>query len=570
MGEIQKAHARKHAVCKRGGAAWISFLTRTLRGCRKMNVTVDRESMLSLLCDFLEKSDLTATLSALEAEADVKSSSPGSAAVRNLALGGKWRELEKALLLRHEEDGQEHELFKRAQFSLAKQQYLETVAALDAVSAHRDASGEELEEVVRCLGRLERLAPSREEFATLRALSDSPTDFFDGWNLQKARKETCGDLLDWCREDCYRGKGEEKGEKKPTEGEIHRLTLLLAKGKIYEQCERIFTQRCMDRGPVSGETSAVLDMGSWLKGQPDSVFQEAPRLIRLVETTSHHPASTPTQNVTKRETEAGEGETGNEFTIPPTKSNSTADPEPKLPPSSSSPQPHTPSPLPCPFPEALQTPTPSQNPSSLSPPPTRASTHREKVEAATEKLRHSLREETRGKEEDGAEKPQQVGSSPILPPPPDQLSDGVTFNNDFCQLPSPSWALQTTPLHQLQQRRDRDSSTPKLSTQHSITSPPTSPVPHLPSSQATPSGWSHSGKPHERKQIDFRSREVTNSYRTEEEEQLLTISWPTAKLIGKVTDSQVHIIHTVCVCVCVWWRVMGVVLCAGCEISGFL
>ncbi|CAI8039072.1 hypothetical protein GBAR_LOCUS21731, partial [Geodia barretti] len=117
-------------------------------------------------------------------------------------------------------------------------------------------------------------------------LSESPTDFFRDWNLQKARKETCGDLLAWCRADCFKGREEKRGNEEKT-GEIYQLTLLLVRGKMYEQCEQIIARRCGNAG--SGEqskkkkTSSIQDLPSWLQTRPDSVFQETPRLVQVME-----------------------------------------------------------------------------------------------------------------------------------------------------------------------------------------------------------------------------------------------------------------------------------------------
>ena len=597
-----------------------------------MNVTVDRESILLLLCDYLEKNGLIATLTALETEADVRPSSPALTAVRGLALGGKWRELEKALLHRHEEENQQHRLFKRAQYSLAKQLYLETVAALDEISPHREPSDGELDEVERCLGRLERLAPSREEYSSLRALSESPTDFFRDWNLQKARKETCGDLLAWCRADCFKGREEKRGNEEKT-GEIYQLTLLLVRGKMYEQCEQIIARRCGNAG--SGEqskkkkTSAIQDLPSWLQTRPDSVFQETPRLVQVTEAGENPGANTLSGGVGEGQTLNAQPQAGEEpaialakspHTVPPRTSTATpevtkfpANSPPKLPTLSKKLGQHQTSPpelaklssltsSPPLAPPALQPNKFTSEPPSEPTTPTlpaketktkakrevkttrleqkeggvsasveredgnhregregiesskgrqggncsgpreskskrdRVTEHRDNVEVATEELRLSLREESTQQPSASCTPPEKAPSSPI--PPPDQQTQGLTADND---LRTPAWALQTTPLHRPQQKKDRNSSTPKPSTQHFIISPPTSPVPRqsFAGLQATPSGWSHDrGAPSERKQIDF---DGAASQSCVAEELLPTASWPTATLTGRVTDSQVKL-----------------------------
>ena len=607
-----------------------------------MNVSVDRESILLLLCDYLEKNGLIATLTALETEAEVRSGTPGSAAVRSLALGGKWRELEKALLLRHEEEGQQHELFKRAQYSLAKQLYLETVAALDEVSAYGEPSSRELEEVVRCLERLERLAPSREDYNALRALTEVPTNFFNDWNLQKARKETCGDLLAWCRADFFKGREEKRveAEKSSPDGGIHQLTLLLVKGKIFEQCEQIIARRCRNAAGTSeqdlNKTSAILDVPSWLEAQPHSMFQAPPRHIQVTET-SRAPGTNTQSGGEGQTPNTHQSETGNQpspqspLTVP--QQTSTATPELAKFPANSPPKLLTPSkkplqkdtspsglaklssspPLATPAtPATLQpkkitsqsssessTQLPvqerkgkkqscestkttkhlvektdserakqeesvstnakgegkkergvgvgSSSPRECKSKVDRVTEHRDNIEVATEELRLSVREEERDstQRQPSTSSPQNAPYSSSVPPP-----DQQTSSQDKAP---PPWALQTTPLLQPLQKTDRNSSTPKPSTQHFILSPSTSPVPHHPSSsQATPSGRSHSSsRGGERKQIDFDREVSSGSYRAEAEEEegvpLLTASWPTATLIGRITDSQVGIF------VCLSW-----------------
>ena len=527
------------------GLARIFFLARTKNRSRAkgeaivMEVTVDRESLLLLLCDYLEKTGLIATLTALESEAELRSRSPGLTKVRQLALGGKWRDLEKALLLPSEER-ETHELFKKARFSLAKQRYLELVADLDEVSTHRQPSEGELDELQLLLETLERVSPSRDQYESLRALSEAPTHFFLDWNLQKARKETCNALLAWCRQDCCGGG---KMAAVPGDRDIHQLTLLLVKGKMYEVCEEVFAVRC-GSGEIGDKSTQLLDIGSWLQRQSDTVFQEAPRVIQLRGTDTRPEGETGPSGVTQGP--LGQPQTREKGTL---KTQFLPLAVPRAPPTSVSrptSPPHTTHPPPAP-----------NAPQSLTDPPSleeKISEHRERVEAATDRLRESLREETREIGSDlttqqPSSTPQQT-TSPLPPPSPDsdtpppphddgEQSDVLRFGDNFCGQTPP---LQSTPHPQPREKRGRKSSTPIPAAQQIISSPPTSPVPHLPAGGllATPSGRSQHGVPSERKQIDF-EREASYSCRAEEE-TVAAISWPCATLVGKITDSQV------CVC----------------------
>ena len=512
-----------------------------------MEVTADRESLLLLLRDYLEKTGMTATLAALEAEAELASLSPGLAAVRRLALGGRWRELEQTLLVPHE-DREEHELFKRARYSLAKQQYLEAVATLDSAAAYREPSEAELDEIRGLLERLEQLAPSRDDYSSLLALSESTTDFFNGWSLQKARKETCGDLLAWCRADCFREREEKTAERESGSGDMHQLTLLLVKGKIYEHCEQLFAKRCQSLGTGVKKSGIVVDIRGWLLAQPDSVFQVAPRLIHMVETASKpvnarclgEALELPVKPQINREG-AGNGVSTAQSPPPPIV-------PPPLPTPSKSIQTHSLSPLspPAAFREPVSA---TAEPHSLG---QRISEHRECVETATDKLRQSLRseEEERGDRESSSEgqTSQQAPTVCQTDSPPGQTHQGLTFNDNFGSQPV---VVESTP-HQGQaaERRGKKSSTPKPAAQRLISPPLTSPVPHLPATRflTTPSGWSQCGLLSEKKQIDFDQEAMTTSWR---EDTPLAVSWPCATLIAKVEDSQVCVCVCACVCVCV-------------------
>ena len=573
-----------------------------------MSVEVEGKSQLLLICDYLEKAGLIETARALQAEAGIQSTTPGLATVRRLALDGKWRELEKALLS-CEREGEEHEPLQKAKYSLAKQQYLEAVAGLDAISSYREPSTDELGHVQGSLERLEQLAPSKKEFATLEALLDPQTDFFDGWDLQKSRKETCNVLLEYSRRQCFRDRGDIKKEEK----QAHLLTLLLAKGKIYEECEQVFHKKCSKRDLTSADGSTLLDIGSWLQRQPDVVFQAAPSRMKVVSTTPptrpHSSTSSESRTEVPLSSAPSDHRTGNSRTETAQEVVGTRHPTPEVS-NGTSKQPHGVSEMKdcmlvmgtqltvgreeskpvkpvgaestvlksaaeagssdgdCS--QSLPSHTARSSPMQRSM-RERITEHRDQVEMATNRVRVSLRETTGSGEltEKTATQQNQLHQStekqppltaqtitthtsppslitqahPLSLPPPPPPPTGVdsqppipTLNDNFCH---PSWLLQTTPLVSSLQREGRNSSTPKPSTHHLPCSPSTSPVPHVPAagSQATPTRQDHRSS--ERKQIDF-DQEATDSHRSVEKEPLLSVSWPTASLIGKVTDTQVY------------------------------
>lgn len=563
-----------------------------------MSLSVDRQSQLLLLCDYLDKAGLSATLSELEAEADVQSKLPGLAIVRRLALDGKWRELEIALKHTEKEtaEGEQREIFRKARYSLAKQQYLEAVARLDAVCHYRDPSTEELEDMHVYLVRLKQLSDSEDDYRSLEALTKSTTDFFDSWNLQKARKETCNDLLA-CFKCVFSSKRDKEYVEKEESGiqETHPMTVLLAKGKIYEKCEQIFQERCENLEiKEEKKSSTVLDIGSWLYNQPDSIFEDTTlRQMKVVETPllsntlqpraettlipiqpntgsplQPHPISSQQQS-TSQQRSASKTEVPSN-TVVPHQLFSSKSPETSTPP-------HM---LPAATMTALSTEKGEDekereemkkeaavnNTASLENGDTkkkdsqrllssshthrsmeeRIVEHRDNVEMATNRLRESILKDTTESDEHITSVPQtdpatsyhldkgQTSSQTVsIHPTPCIATDRQASLNDDHSTQPPSWLLQTTPLLQSLKNKDRNSSTPKPSTKNLISSPATSPVPHIPAAGLQ----QQQGTLSERKQIDF-DQEMTCSHRIEED-GTLSISWPSATLIGKVTDEQV-------------------------------
>lgn len=576
------------------------------------SVEVEGKSQLLLVRDYLEKAGLVETVRALEAEADIQSTMPGLATVRSLALDGKWRELEKSLLLQQKKEGEECELLQKAKFSLAKQQYLEAVAGLDAISSYGQPSADELGEIHRFLERLKQLAPSNEEYDSLEALLDCQTDFFDKWNLQRARKETCNVLLEWSKMACFGGREAVK-KSANSEEEAHLLTLLLAKGKMYEECEQVCCEKCVGLGTPTA--SGLLDISSWLQKKPNEFFQEAPPLLKVVSTTLPSEPYSSTA-VSDRDTASAVG-------TETLKANGT--PAPAKSPLHSLSQLKSPAHVEKTETELVKVEseraeegieTCSQGaaaPTAVSSPAERGTgeritAHKEQVEKATDLARESLREITGGGQVTGElHTSQEIQAQPhiehtvtaqVLPqhssttqpsshhpitttqpspqhpvtttqssphhpvttsPPSQQPIPHIlplphptphpdTQPDDFTTQPLP-WLLQTTPLVHSLQKEGRNSSTPKPSAHQILSSPPTSPVPHIPVvgySQATPIGRGPTLS--ERKQIDF-DKETVDSQRTTEQPSPLSVSWPTATLTGKVTDTQVHAytcVHNMC------------------------
>ena len=521
-----------------------------LRLSRKMGVEVEEASVLHLIRDYLKEAGLCESLYALEVETGI-SPFAGRAAARRLALDGKWRELENALLQSEEgerggEEGEKEDtLLQRARFVLVKQQYLEALARLDATAPHREPSEAELEQMLEYLEKLKQLAPSQEEYLALEALSapdSSLHDHYSRWNLHSSRVECFSALMDWLRKWYLGAAGEErhsKHTKTTPHGSASQLVLLVAKGKLYEECEEICRQRCRGGEEASDsneEAGSILDVSGWLQSQPEGMFQSAPSPVWIVTSPHNHPFSSSCNGRRPPATRA----TG--CKLPPsiavkesvdgTTEASTEDRGPK----EKRGQVQGLSPASC----------PGGTPTQGAEVEEQVREHMEQVKRTTERLLENVKNIPKAMEHSHSS-------------PPLQFEDNFS---DF-----PAWLLQTTPLVHSLQQEGRDSSTPKPSTCPPPSSPPSSPVPHvsavgvgLPSTPAR-----HEHPPHKRggerregrgeeedfinslslsetamkgvvhplsfKQIDFQQE-------TGRESQ--SIEWPTASLAGTVRDTQVH------------------------------
>lgn len=272
-----------------------------------MSVEVEETSVLHLIRDYLEKAGLCESLYALEAETGI-SPFTGEAAVRRLVLDGKWRELEKALLQPEkgeregEERGRDDSFLRSVEFVLVKQQYLEAIARLVETAPSREPSKAELEQMLEYLEKLKQLAPSQEEYLALEALSapnSSLHDHYSQWNLHSSRVECFSALMDWLRKWYFSRAGEGRRSKQ-TEASPHsstnRLVLLVAKGKMYEECEGVCRHRCSggeEASGYSGETDTILDISGWLQSQPEGMFQAVPSPVQLVTSPHTRPSSSP-------------------------------------------------------------------------------------------------------------------------------------------------------------------------------------------------------------------------------------------------------------------------------------
>ena len=259
-----------------------------------MTVAVEEAQVLQVLRDFLEESGQAESLRALEKTTGMSPSGlPAQVAyLRELVVNGNWVELLEFLQpLSNSVDG---EGYKRCQYAVVKQQYLETLWELgDSRAVPRAPLGgvdvmkrdnERLQVLMSCLERLEQLCPSTEEYSSLYSLVTTPSlsahPEYGNWKMHQSRLDCFFTLSEWVGKIVYPNTTLNLSSKGARLLSANRLIQLMAKGLLYEECEAV----CMHRSrEVKAESPLeVLDLCRWMQHQPDSAFQLSPSRLKLV------------------------------------------------------------------------------------------------------------------------------------------------------------------------------------------------------------------------------------------------------------------------------------------------
>ena len=272
------------------------------------SIAVEEAEILQIVRDFLEEGGYTECLGALEKH-------PGAGPrglselhelrlVRELVLDGRWGQLLSYLQPLDQSGLGEKEDFRRCQYAVAKQRYLESLAKSPKPTPEtfsvgegneEESSRQRLQRFMAHLQELERLCPSKEEYSALCNLLTAPSLSAHGqyrsWDMHHARMECFHTVATWLIRALYPGMKIELSSacSKSAGLQSNRLTRLLAKGLLYEECETTCSQRCGD----SELPTEILDLCGWMQHQPDSAFQVAPS--RLALTFVPHTASRTSQ-----------------------------------------------------------------------------------------------------------------------------------------------------------------------------------------------------------------------------------------------------------------------------------
>ena len=460
--------------------------------------------------------------------------------IRELVLRGWWSELLAFLELLAgigDEAG-----YAKCRCAIVKQQYLERVATkpppsiLTAEESGQDAENESLSSMLGLLHELEQLCPSRAEYTALLSLlilpSLSSSSEYCNWELYSARLQCFYDIASWMSQVLYPGQEidgiSSSSNPAPTSSSssVPRLTELLVKGLLYEQCETKCSQRC---GTASvgnhHRNDNILDLCAWIEQQPDSAFQLSPsnfNLVVLPHDSSSCTAHKSVPNVGQLVSSSLGAEAAKELTSAVEKPTLVSRSVPQL--------------------------------SGLYVSPSRSADDDENVRSGIETtttIRHPAKSSKDGESNPTIQPQKPTGKE--LGTKEEANAHLEEVDDNWINIPSIVAPASTT----FEAKCGRISSTPKP---HSVIPShppafPTSPVPYIPATHASHPHTSH--HPHQdtelssdggdntssatRKQIDFSSEEMA----------LSNLHWPAPKLISTITDTQVKTyLHSTCTCMC--------------------
>lgn len=272
-------------------------------------VGLEEGSILNLIGDYFEVAGHAECLLAVEHLCSSGSSDQDAlplelAVLREIVLAGRWDQLAK--YLDRFASAEDQEGLKRCMYLAHKQKYLEILQHVESDIQARIRLGfsycengellsvgeaEKVRHVVEAqLATLEPFCPSRDDYNSLKMLlslpSISSSKEFSSWQVHSGRLATMQDIQEWVSNALYlnvkllsRKASIQAGSQEATSSCT--LLRLLAKGLLYEQCERLCRARC---GEADSQQliSNMLDLRGWIQQQPDSSFQLPPAELCLM------------------------------------------------------------------------------------------------------------------------------------------------------------------------------------------------------------------------------------------------------------------------------------------------
>ena len=290
------------------------------------DVCLEEGSVLNLIREYFEVGGHAECLLALEHSCNGVTPQPNLplelTVLREIILAGQWEHLMKYLERFKDAEGSEEGL-KRCRYLAHRQKYLEILHHVESdiqdklrlgfssYCEHGKLLGTEEAVKIRNimeaeLEALESLCPSPEEYQSLRSLLSMPSisssKEFCNWRLHSGRVDTLYEIQDWITKTLYLNVRFPLKECKEDGGVRKSCSLLrlLAKGILYEQCERLCRARCGDP-PAADEDLSILDLKGWIQHQPDSSFQLQPSQLNLLVT----PWTRPTPSLVVKSVDMG-------------------------------------------------------------------------------------------------------------------------------------------------------------------------------------------------------------------------------------------------------------------------
>lgn len=274
------------------------------------DVCLEEGSILSLIRDYFELAGHAECLLAVEHCCNGTNSQPHFlplelAALREVVLGGKWDQVMQ--YLDRFTDTEDKEGLKRCRYLAHKQKYLEILHHVESDIQARlrlgfgycrngellsSSEAEKVRQVMELqMTTLEPFCPSLEDFRSLKTLLSMPSisssKDFSMWQVHSGRLDTLHQIREWVSKSLYlnvKTSSSQEAKKHADGGAGSSCTLLrlLAKGLLYEQCERLCRARYGEADTDAEKISCILDLRGWLQQQPDSSFQLPPSKLSLV------------------------------------------------------------------------------------------------------------------------------------------------------------------------------------------------------------------------------------------------------------------------------------------------
>ena len=270
-------------------------------------VTVDEKQVLHAIHDYFQKTGRAECVIALEKSSGYLSETvnvalPDQLAVlRTLCLNGEWNDAIE--YLQAFEEVEDKDGFRQCQYELLEQQYLEVLSCkldFEGTQAQFQVSSKVAIEKQNTLGKarqntlldllskLRKVCATEEHYTTLLSLAELPTPddspHYSTWSMYPGRLNCFHKVATWLSEtlclDCECLFPLVKTDTTPTSRATTRLVQLLAKGLLYEKCETTCMNRCGE--DQIKDNLEIFDLCGWMQQQPDSAYQLSPSRFNLV------------------------------------------------------------------------------------------------------------------------------------------------------------------------------------------------------------------------------------------------------------------------------------------------